>query len=64
MTEYFKKSQGEIQEEQTVAAQVEASHQENFGNAQEGFTEMEKTFLGVKDEPETDVTSIADDLPF
>jgi hypothetical protein len=60
MTEYFKKSQGEIQEEQAVAAQVEVSHQEKFGNAQEVYTEMEKTFFGVKDEPET--ISQADDL--
>jgi hypothetical protein len=52
MTEYFKKTQGQAQEEQ-VAKQVEESHARIHGDAQEGYTEMEKTFLGVKDEPET-----------
>lgn len=68
MAEYFKKAQSvETTEEQErqVAAQVEQAHQENFGSAVEGYTEMEKTFLGVKEEPmEMPPPPDDDSLPF
>jgi hypothetical protein len=64
MTEYFKKTQGQAQEEQ-VAKKVETAHQENFGNTTEAYTDMEKTFLGVKDNaPETPFEIDSSDLPF
>jgi len=49
MNEYFKKS-ASVEEEEQVAKQVQEAHQRTHGDAQEGFTEMEKAHFGTATE--------------
>ena len=46
MKEYFKKNDL-VESEEQIAKQVEEAHKKTHGDAQEGFTEMEKTHFGM-----------------
>jgi hypothetical protein len=72
MTEYFKKTQGEIQEEQ-VAQAVEVAHAKVFNNnaGSTALTEAEQLFLVKPEIPDINISEIGDlptdgqeDLPF